>query len=1069
MPNPFVPRPMAAVLSIGLSFGLALLVASPLAAAPCAGSELLGSVFHDFDADGARSTGNAETGVPGAIVTAFSDDGTSAFCETLADGSFGLDAPSGGYPVRVEVTLPPGGIYDALEPGAAGPTTVVFATAPTSGLDIGLNVPVDYCQANPDVLTTCFLHGDPLTPGSSAADGDVVVSVDYDRTLPSADHIAFGSEVGAVWGVAYQRSSESAFVAAVLRRHAGFGPLGIGGIYRIDYSGGAPVVSPFLDVNTLGIAIGADPRGVPGEDPPGNGPTGNEPGLDNLAYEQIGKVGLGDIDIEEETGRLWAMSLGDATLYAMDLGAGGSVPSAATAFPLPAVACTDGVFRPWAVKPYRGRIYVGGVCSNELISPYPTPSGFIDFPNLTASVLSMDPADGVFSFELTVPLNYRKGCSGGSLGCQWYPWTDLSTASLVPAGVVAFPSPILSDLEFADDGDLILGFTDRSGLQYGVAAPAPNTTPTDTSIPTVFAGGDMLRADFDPVTTTFTLESNGSAGADVGAGVGNNQGPGGGEYYSATTAGFHFELSLGGYGVLRGSNHFVGASMDPATINSGGLLWMNEKGATPGTRFAGYTLYAGTTPPTFNKGVGIGDVEVLCEPAPIEIGNRVWCDAPVAGQLGNGVQNAGTPDLPLGGVTVDLSCNGGALVASTVTAGDGTYVFGPGNVAGGIPPGASCTVSIDTAQPALGDCVLPAPANAGGADPGGDLRDSDGTDPDLDGIVTVDVTIGGPGANDHSIDFGFAVAATIGSVGDTVWCDGLEGFNDGVFSAGEGISGVTVELFDDVGCNGTADGAAVATTSTSGDGQYLFETLLVGPSGSPVCYVVRVDGSDPDLAGCTLPITPTEDSAALDIATMQDLTLDFGFVEPCADPDGDRACNESCVADRDGDGDPDCSDVDPQGFLYCEETGEILSGGLVEIVGPGAVTVLQDGSSGRYAFLTDGTPGVYALLVTPPDGIEASTTCTDLGVFDPTGEANPLVLGAGEILDTGQMSSADCTDNPFFLAFDLEAGDPVILNNNIPFQTCRVPVIEVPTMSDYGLGLLALLLAAAGATALRRR
>lgn len=924
---------------------------APAHAAPCAGSELQGSVFHDFNADGVRSAGNVETGIFGATITAFSNDGSSTFCETLADGSFGIDAPSGGFPVRVEVTLPAGGGFDALEPGAAGLTTTFFASGATSGLDVGFNVPIDYCQANPDVIGTCFLHGDPLFAGSNANTLDTIISVDYDRTVPAPVEIALGGEVGAVWGLAYQKSSQSLFAAAVLKRHAGFGPLGIGGIYKVDFSGGTPVVSDFVDVTILGIPVGTDPRTVPGEDPPGNGATGNEPGLDNLTYEDVGKVGLGDIDVEEEAGRLWVMSLGDGTLYALDVGPDGDVPVSATAFPLPTVSCTDGVFRPWAVKSYRGRIYIGGVCSNENISPYPPPGGFIDFPNLVGYVYSMDPADGVFSLEVTVPLNYPKGCAGGGSGCQWKPWTDLSTASQVEfsGSIPSHPSPILSDLEFADDGDMIIGLSDRTGFQYGVVAPAPNTTPGDTSIAQVFAGGDMLRADFDPSTGAFTLESGGVAGGVAGAGAGNGQGPGGGEYYSASTAGFHFELSLGGYAVLRGSNHFVGSSMDPVTINSGGLLWMHELGATPGARFAGYTVYASGAPPTFAKGVGIGDVELRCDEAPIEIGNRVWCDVPIpmAGQMGDGIQNPGDPDVPLPGVTVDLSCDGGAVTASTVTAADGTYLFDDANVVGGIPPGATCTLSIDASQAALGECNVPTLVDAGGTDPGSDLRDSDGSDPDGDGIVEATVFVGGPGANDHSVD--------------------------------------------------------------------------------------------------------------------------FGFMAPCDDTDGDRLCNESCQDDRDGDGIADCDDFDPQGYIYCEDSGQILPGGSVDVMGPGAVTIFEDGATGRYAFITDGTPGSYTLLVTPPASSTLSTTCLDLGVLDPTGLPDPVALGAGELGSSGFLGAAECAANPFYLTFDLEPGDPFIINNNIPMASCQVVPTEIPTASTWGMLMLAVLLAVTGAAILVRR
>ena len=864
-------------MALGSFLGLlSLLSALPAVAAPCAGSDLQGSVFHDYNADGARSAGNLEAGVEGAVITAFANDGSSSSCETLADGTFGLDAPSGGFPVRVEVTLPSGGEFDYLEPGAAGLTTTFFATGPTSGLDVGLNVPADFCQANPDVMATCFLHGDPLHAGSLGNVGDVLVSVDFARTVGSPNHLATGGELGAVWGLAYQKSSQSLYVASVLRRHAGFGPLGMGGIYRVDFSSGMPVASNFVDVTSLGIPVGTDPRTVAGEDPPGNGLTGNEPGLDNLTYEQVGKVGLGDIDIEEETGRLWVMSLSDRTLYALDIGPSGVVPASATAYALPAVSCTDGTFRPWAVKSYLGRIYIGGVCSNEAISPYPAPGGFIDFPNLAGYVYSMDPADGIFSLEVTIPLNYHKGCSGAGSGCQWKPWTDLSTVSQTESyvpGIPSHPTPILADIEFADDGDMIIGFSDRTGFQFGATAPVPNTDPGNTGISQVFAGGDMLRADFDAATGTFTLESNGIAGGIAGAGSGNNQGPGGGEYYSASTAGFHFELSLGGYAVLRGSNSFVGSSMDPVGINSGGLLWMFDKGATPGARLGGYTLYSGFLPPTFAKGVGIGDVELRCAEAPIEIGNRVWCDSNNPGVLPDGIQGPGMPDAPLAGVTVNLSCNGGAVTASTVTGADGSYLFGPGNVAGGIPPGATCTLSIDSTQGALGSCNLPTQANAGGGGPGGDLRDSDGTDPDLNGIVEAVVLVGGPGANDHTIDFGFTVQPAVGSAGGTVWCD----MNDGLFNPGEGINGVNVDLFADAGCDGTPDGAPIASLQTSGDGDYLFSGLPVGLNGSMFCYVVRVDSAALALGICNSPLTPIEYGFGLDNNTPTAPQSNFVF------------------------------------------------------------------------------------------------------------------------------------------------------------------------------------------------
>ena len=63
--------------------------------------------------------------------------------------------------------------------------------------------------------------------------------------------------------------------------------------------------------------------------------------------------------------------------------------------------------------------------------------------------------------------------------------------------------------------------------------------------------------------------------------------------------------------------------------------------------------------------------------------------------------------------------------------------------------------------------------------------------------------------------------------------------------------------------------------------------------------------------------------------------------------------------DRDGDGIPNSLDYDPTGYFYDMATGEIIAGGLIQVSGPGAVTIVHDGSSGRYEFNTDGTAGIY--------------------------------------------------------------------------------------------------------------
>ena len=76
-------------------------------------------------------------------------------------------------------------------------------------------------------------------------------------------------------------------------------------------------------------------------------------------------------------------------------------------------------------------------------------------------------------------------------------------------------------------------------------------------------------------------------------------------------------------------------------------------------------------------------------------------------------------------------------------------------------------------------------------------------------------------------------------------------------------------------------------------------------------------------------------------------------------------------------------ELDPQGYIYCEDSGEIIPGGLVNVTaGPGVVNMIQDGSTGEYQFFVS-QPGTYTIAFTPPTGYVVSTACLDQGLLDP--------------------------------------------------------------------------------------
>lgn len=721
---------------------------------------ITGTVFRDFNANGARDTG--EPGVGEITVTAYADTGAVvATVTTDATGAYTLTVAPGST-VRVEFTGWPG----YLQPGPGGPdsgTTVLFATEGNTNVNVGLLNPAEYCQTNPTLATPLYINGDPLL-GGTTANRDVLVSFTYNLsgTSPPPVRLALASQIGATWGLAYQRSSSTLFAAALMKRHVGFGPLGPGGIYAIDTSNGN--VSLFLDLATLGIPVGTDPRTLPGD--PGLPADMNTPNRDPNAWDPVGKISLGDIDISEDEQTLWVVSLNNRTLYEIPI----ANPNTFVAHPIPNPGCSNGDYRPWAVAVHDGLVYVGIVCSAETSQ---------NQSDLHAYVMAHDPAGAVGNFTsvFDFPLDFARGCvSNASTGCydaQWRPWISTMTSlyrssSLAFGKQVIYPQPILSDIEFDETGAMILGFIDRLGHQVGngnystggipifVSLDGSTLTITDTNF--LYEGamaGDILRA--CRTTTGWEIEGSGSCPQPPG-GAGNNQGPNGGEFYFEdrffvvpSGNNTHDQTTMGGLALLPGSGEIVTNMFDPIqdpitnVFRAAGVGWFNNGGPEAGRRSRSYQVFESDAfgkPATFGKAAGLGELELLCNAAPIQIGHRVWNDT-----NGNGIQDAG--EVPIAGVVVGLYDGAGNLITTATTDAQGLAFFNNLN------PNTGYQIQI-----------LPSNFNPGGPLAGftpttpnvdSDLHDSDGID--IGGGTTgANFTTGNAGANNHTVDFGFIVS-----------------------------------------------------------------------------------------------------------------------------------------------------------------------------------------------------------------------------------------------------------------------------------------------------------------------
>ena len=748
-----------------------------------------GKVFRDFNANGLQTATNpVEPGIPGITVKVFKSDGTQVGVSvtTALDGSYTVSVGSTNQH-RVEFSNFPSAFFSGPQGSNSG-TSIQFVNGGTTA-NLGINYPSDYCGiTNPLLVTPCYVNGTPFNNGtkiSNSANDPFIVTIPYSPTVDGTTtsenkYLSKGSEVGATWGMAYQRSSKFIFTSALLKRHSGFGDGGPGQIYKIDVSGGTQITTKFVNLSTdLGVNTGTDPRNQNSK-ADSLSTSKSEPNYDSTAFSLVGKMSLGDIDISDDEKTLWVINTLDRNLYELPIGSPATKPTTKIVHNLPDPNCVNGVFRPWALKFWRGKIYVGGVCTAE--------NGG-DSTNLRAYIYSKLPSDASFTQVATFPLNYTRGWTSISSATKktsaaWKPWISKWSDITNPApGEAAYnqticPQPILSDIEFDVDGSMIVGFMDRAGHQLGNANYSPNTNDTKTYEGT--SAGDLLRMGLN-LDGSYTLESNATVNGVVSGGTNQNpsQGPNGGEFYwqdmyaknankDLPNTGGHQEISLGGLALLPGNNEVVETVYDPlSAFRAGGVRWFDNKtGEAP----RAYQIFGtdANDGSTFGKANGLGDLELLCGVQPIEVGNRLWNDTDK-----DGIQDAG--EAVLTGVTVQLWKNGVQVGTDITTDGTtGEYYF-----TGLIPNQTDYEIRIPNVSGASKQAqlagLMPTTANVGT----NNEIDSDAIVSGTNTYASIAFTTGNAGENNHTLDFGFkCITPTAKPNGQNVTiCDGSQTFD----------------------------------------------------------------------------------------------------------------------------------------------------------------------------------------------------------------------------------------------------------------------------------------------------
>ena len=343
----FWPHALLAALLV-LSSGLVGM--SPGRAQGAPASTITGTVFQDYNANGVKDTSPAnDAGVAGVTVTAYAvvTGVTQQVGQTTsgANGTYTLttsDAGSGPY--RIEFTWnntsgPLAG-YNPGPVGVSAGSTVQFVNG--GGVaNLGLVNPADYSQDNPMLIVNRYVPAKNITPGPNQNEF-VLLGIPYGGSgnpgAPAPTNIAQAKQIGATFGLAYQRASKTIFASAYMKRHVGFGPGSTGAIYAIQagpdgvYGTADDAISTFLDLNSLFPgSTGTDPH-----------PTTNEAMsqspynwfYDQNSFAAVGKIALGDMDISDDGLTLFVVNLNDRKLYKIPIGDPPVAPAAGAITPV---------------------------------------------------------------------------------------------------------------------------------------------------------------------------------------------------------------------------------------------------------------------------------------------------------------------------------------------------------------------------------------------------------------------------------------------------------------------------------------------------------------------------------------------------------------------------------------------------------------------------------------------------------------------------------------------------------------------------------------------------------------
>ena len=973
------------------------------------GQSLSGIVFRDYNGNGQKNNISSfnEPYVSGITVKAFNAANMQVGPTKTTDASGAYSFTTGeipnGTPVRIEFSGLGTNDYPSAN-GTQNGTNIQFVTTGAGvTANFAINANDDYWNNNtnpsPSFLVIAVRRGYAVG-GFQATEGTVLqanttLTGPYNpansATPPTGTitTVATQEQTGSLFGLALQKKQQRYFAAAILKRAVEVGPQGLGGIYVFEKSGvnfsltGSFTLQGVTPANGGGVLdFGTVTRN---KITPSNNNylanNGNWPGesRDIDAYAKVGTVAYGDIEADPNSNKIYMVNLFQRRLIVFDASAATATLNAAstttlapfttaydiTALPgMPAPTGAGNNIRPYAVKIYKGVGYLG-VVSDAMATQ--------NAGHLRGYILQFDPNNIAAGVTNVLTINFNTWPTSGSR--YWNAWATTwaqAGGTATSTNTIEYPTPMIAGIEFNEDGSMDIGIKDRwgdQGANFELNPVAGATGHTQCSI-----NGDLLHACW--IGTGWALEgTSGSctqtgangAGASNSYGTGYSYGNTGNEWYADRSGDGGSENSIGGMTKLMGSGKSLTTIYDPMGQGetNGSNYWSTQgiqyNNVTTGVKTQIARIIADSDG-DMDKANGMGDIELLNEEEPIQIGNRIWSDA-----NGNGIQDAGETAAGVpNGTTVTLRSpgidgvygNGDDQTWTTTTDANGNYYF-------------STLSSADNRKPAtwsgVGNTLLPGfeyrvevatPTNGQltKTNAAGNSVDNIDNDASLNGSTAI--VVFNTSNTNHNFDIGFKPLATLG---DKVWRDDD---NDGIQDVGEpGLAGVTVTLYNN-------SGNVVGTTVTDAYGNYLFDNLQPGTYQvgftAPPNYTFTTQTNDNDnttLNGGSTAANGSDVNATTGRTANIVLTsgeyernIDAGliFSQPATNSIGDKVWY-----DADGDG--------------VQDPGEAgVSGVTVTLYASDGVTVIATtitDANGNYVFTGLPANTNYIVGITPPAGM----------------------------------------------------------------------------------------------------